>query len=107
MGIKESGLEENTQVGIVIGMGLNGEAMDGELKISMGQTEGKRGIVANWEELVEFVGECVEERGVGSSGNRAVDKIRKTQPLSLVKTLKLTERRELASLRMEVAVMAL
>lgn len=30
-------------------------------------------IVANWERLIEFVGESIKERGIGSSRNRGVD----------------------------------
>ena len=66
-------MEEVTQVGIAIGMCLDGKAMDGELHIGGGKSEGEPGIVANWEGLVELVGQCIEKGGIRSSRNGGVD----------------------------------
>ena len=66
-------MKEITQVGIAVGMGLDGTAMDGELQISGGKSEGEPRIVANSEGLIELVGYCVEKGGVRSSRNGGVD----------------------------------
>ena len=47
--------------------------MDGELEIGEGKSEGQPGIVANWEGLVELMGQCIEKGGVRSSWNGGVD----------------------------------
>ena len=73
LGVKDTGLEEITQFVIMVGMGLDGKAKDGQLQISGGKSEGEPGVVANREGLVEFVDEGVKEGGVGGSGNGGVD----------------------------------
>ena len=47
--------------------------MDGELQISRGKSEVEHGIVANWEGLVELLGQCIKKEGVRSSRNGGVD----------------------------------
>ena len=56
-GIKDRGLKKVTQGGIIFGVGLDRESMDGELKVNRGRSEGEPGAVADRKGLVEFVGQ--------------------------------------------------
>ena len=71
--IKYGGLKEVTSDRVVFGVSLDGETMDGKLKISRGNSEGHPGVVADRKKLIELVGKRIKEAGVGSSRNRGVD----------------------------------
>ena len=86
--MKDRGLEKVTQVGIAIGIGLDGNALDGELQIRGGKSEGESGIVAIWEGLVELVGQCIEKGGVRSRTNGGVDEAERDSTVVVNKNLK-------------------
>ena len=73
LGVKDRGLEEITEGVMAVGMGLYWKAIDAELVISGGKSEGVLGVVANRDGLIEFVDKCIKKRGVRSSGNGGVD----------------------------------
>ena len=73
LGIKNRGLEEVTQGSVSLRMSLDRQAMDGELKISRGKSEGHPWVVADREGLIELVGKGIEKGGVGSSRDGGVD----------------------------------
>ena len=71
--VEYRGQKEVTQDGVVFGVSLDREAMEGKLWISGGESEGHPGVVADREELIELVGESIEEGGVGGSRDGGVD----------------------------------
>ena len=73
LGVNNRGLEEGKQGSVSLRMSLDGQAMDGELKISGGKSEGHPGVVADREGLIELVGKSIEKGGVGSSRDGGVD----------------------------------
>ena len=71
--LKNGGLKEVTQGSVSLRVSLDGQAMDGEMQISRGKSEGHPGIVADREELIELVGKSIKKGGVGSSRDGGVD----------------------------------
>ena len=71
--VKYGGREEVTQDSVVFGVSLDGEAMDGQLQVSRGKSEGQPGVGADQEELIEVVGKSIKKVGVGSSRDGGVD----------------------------------
>ena len=71
--IKNRGLEEVTQGSVSLRMSLDGQAMEGELQISRGKSEGHLGVIADREGLIELVGKSIKKGGVGSSRDGGVD----------------------------------
>ena len=71
--VKNRGLEEVTQGSVSLRKSLDRQAMDGELKISRGKSEGHPRIVADREGLIELVGKSIKKGGVGGSRDGGVD----------------------------------
>ena len=59
--VKYGGLKEVTQGSIFFRMGLDGEAMDGELWVSRSKSERHPGVVADREGLVELVSKSIKK----------------------------------------------
>ena len=72
-GVVDGSGEGGGEEGVVIRHGVKREAVNGELEVGGGKSEGLPGIVGNGEGLVEAGGESLKKGGVGSGGNGGVD----------------------------------
>ena len=59
--------------GVVIRHGFKGEAVNGELEVGGGESEGLPGVVGDGEGLIQAGGECLKKGGIGSGGDGGVD----------------------------------
>ena len=73
LGVVDGSGEGGGEEGVVIRHGIKREAVNGELEVGGGESEGLPGIVGDGEGLVEAGGEGLKKGGVGSGGDGGVD----------------------------------
>ena len=82
-GVVDGGAEVGEEEGVVIRHSLEGEAVNGELKISGSEAKGLPGVVGHRESLVESGSEGVEKRRVRGGGDRGVDNGQGNRPFTV------------------------
>ena len=73
LGVVDGGGEGGGEEGVVIRHGIEREAVNGELEVSGGESEGLPGVVSNREGLIEAGGESLKKGGIGGGRDGGVD----------------------------------
>ena len=73
LGVVDRSREGGGKEGVVIRYGIKRDAMNGELEVSGGESEGLPGVVGDGEGLVEAGGESLKKGGIGGGGDGGVD----------------------------------
>ena len=73
LGVVDGSGEGGGEEGVVIRHGIKREAVNGELEVGGGQSEGLPGVVGDGEGLIEAGGESLKKGGIGGGGDGGVD----------------------------------
>ena len=103
LGIKDGRLKKVTQGGIIFVVGLDRKSIDGELKVSRGESEGEPGVVADWKGLVKIVGSCVKKGCIGGSWDGGVNNGEGACTIIVNKNLEADRQGGVSSLKTEAA----